>query len=170
LAKQENVLTVEIDGEQNQNVYFRPLLRKVRGRFDLHRCREPNAGKLHAKWPQPIPGQRLELNLDSGEAFVVEPLWEEKFAALRETIEASGQKLTDERQAVKADVSTWIYWLKSLVETGKAKLLSGSFPRLDSEPQKRFHSIEQPDPLDRLAAAIEKQSELLAKLVSQKTT
>ena len=161
-------VAIEIDGPQNQNVYFRPLLRKVRGGFDLHRCKEPNAGKLHSTWPEPIPGQRLELDLATGKGAIVDPLYEEKFAALREKIENRGQKLGPERENFPTDVSTWVYWMQELVTGGKAKLVEGDFPKLTDTPQTRFHSTEHPDPIDRLAAAMEKQNELLTKLVESK--
>ena len=175
MATKSNTLAVEIDGPQNQNLYFRPLMRAVRGRFDLHRVREPNAGRLHSVWPEPIPGQRLELDLVSGEGAIVEPLHEERYSAIREKIESSGQKIAPEREVFEQrDLVTWVYWMQGLVTSGKAKLVKGEFPKLSGKPRTRFHSTEHPDPIDKLTAAIERQNELnskqieiMAKLVNQ---
>ena len=82
MPKAESTFAVEFDGGHNQNFTFPPL-GKIRGRFDLHRIPEPNAGKLNATWPTPIPGQIVEFDPTTGEGHVIEPLWEEKFAAIR---------------------------------------------------------------------------------------
>jgi hypothetical protein len=165
MAKTDTALAVEFDGKQNQNFYFGPL-GLIRGRFDLHRVAEPNAGKLHARWPEPIPGQRLEYDFATGAGAVVEPLYEEKFAAIRERIEALGQKLPEQRRAFALDAATLAHWLKGLIATGDAKLVAGVIPEVQGKPQTRFHSSEQLDPLDKLTAAIEKQNELQAQLVA----
>lgn len=142
-------------------------MRAVRGGFDLHRCSEPNAGRLHNQWPEPIPGQRLELNATTGEAAIVEPLYDEKFAALREKIEGMGQKLPPERETFEhVDVDTWTYFMQQLADSGKAKLIAGTFPKLVGKPKTRFHSTETVDPIDKLTAAMEKQNELLTKLLT----
>ena len=167
MTTKSNTVAIEFDTPQNSNVYFRPLLRAVRGKFDLHRCKEPNAGRLHSVWPEPIPGQRLELDLVTGEGVIVEPLHEEKFAAIREKIEGLGQKLGPARETFEnADLATWVYWMQGLVTSGKAKLVEGEFPQVKGKPKTRFHSTVQPDSNDRLATAIEKQTEVMAKLVS----
>ena len=177
MVKQANLIEVEIDGPQNQALYFRPLQRRVRGRFDLHRVKEPNAGKLLGTWPDPIPGQRLALNVDTGEAAIVEPLYEPQYAAIRERIEAQGRKLGPERESFKVDVPTWAYWLQSAVSSGVARVTAGTLPEsIEGMPRLRFHSAEQPDPIDRLTTAIERQCELqaetlklLAKLVTDRS-
>jgi hypothetical protein len=81
-------------------------------------------------------------------------------------------KLGPGRESVTAHVPTWLYWLRQLIDTGKAKLLSGTLPaKIDGQPQTRFHSTEQPDPsvvaTDKLTAAITEQNQLLAKLLSK---
>lgn len=168
MVKASNVVEIEIDGPHNQALYFRPLQRRIRGRFDLHRVKEPNAGKLLQAWPEPIPGQHLALNVDTGEGAIIEPLHSPEFAAIREKIERRGQKLGPERETLSGvHVPTWLFYLKGLVETGVAKLVSGKLPeKIDGTPQTRFHSSEQPDPIDKLTAAIERQCELTAKLLA----
>jgi hypothetical protein len=167
----KNTVTIEIDGPLNQSVYFRPLQKRIRGRFDLHRVKEPNAGKLHSLWPEPIPGQYLMLDFVTGEGAIVEPLWEAKFAAIRDKIEQQGQKLPEAREIFQGvDSATWVYWLKGLVDTGTAKLIEGEFPKIDeSKVQRRFHSTERPSTEDKLLSAIEQQNILLTELLSKLT-
>jgi hypothetical protein len=155
----DNTIIIEFDGPQNQSILFQPLQRKLRGRFDPRRM--ANAGRLHNEWPQGVPGQRLQLNVSTGEAAIVEPLWDAQHNAIRERIEAKGMKLPPGREEIKADVATWIYWLKPLVETGKAKVLSGEFPtKVEGTPRTRFHSEARPDAVEtaveKLASAIER--------------
>lgn len=158
-------IKLEFDGARNQNFRFAPLGRTIRGCFDFHRIAEPNAGKLLAIWPNSIPSQRLEYDPESGQGAIVEPLHEDRFRGLREKIEATGQKLPDERQPFSLDAATFVYWSKGLVQSGDAKLIEGEFPEIKGTPQTRFHSTQQVDPLDKLTAAIERQNELQAKMI-----
>ena len=160
MAKTESAVAVEFDTPRNSNVRFAPLRRTLRGRFDISRDTEPNAGQLRSKWPEPIPGQRVEYDFASGEGFIVEPLHEARFAAIRERIEALGMKLPKEREAFILDQATFNHWMAGLIATGDAKLLSGTMPaKVEGKPRTHFHFAEQADPIDRLAAAIERQGE-----------
>jgi hypothetical protein len=161
-----DLLIVEFDGQQNQQFYFQPLGRTVRGRFDSRRV--PNAGRLYNAWPTEIPSQRLELNVATGEAAIVEPLWDAQHSATRERIEAKRWSLAPGRETVQAHVPTWLYWLRSLVESGNAKLVNGSLPdKVDGKPQTRFHSTVQPDATERLTSAIENQTAAMEKLLAK---
>lgn len=164
-----NLVVIEVDTPQNSNVVFRPLQKPIRGKFDLHRVREPNAGKLHSLWPAPIPGQLLSLDLVTAEGVILDPLYEEKFASIRSKIEELGQKLPPQREVFQgADVATWVFYMRELVNSGKAKLIEGEFPKIDeSKVQRRFYSNERPDTSDRLVAAIEKQNDLMAQLLNK---
>jgi hypothetical protein len=167
MAKTESAVAIEFDTPRNSNVRFAPLQRTIRGRFDISRDTEPNAGQLRSKWPEPIPGQRVEYDFASGEGFVVEPLHEERYAAIRERIEAQGLKIGKEREAFICDAATFSHWAGGLIGTGDAKLLVGSMPQaVTGKPRTRFHSNEQSDPIDRLAAAIERQGEQQNKLLT----
>lgn len=159
MAKTESVIAIEFDSPNNASFRFTPLQQVIRGRFDLHRVKEPQAGKLLSQWAEPIPSQVLQFNLETGDGAIIEPLWEERFAALREKIEAKGQRLPPARQVFKLDSATFAYWIRGLVGTGDAKIVSGELPaNVPGTPRTRFHSSEQVDPIDRLAAAIERQS------------
>ncbi|MBA3483919.1 MAG: hypothetical protein H0T51_19105 [Pirellulales bacterium] len=165
MAKTETVISVEFDGPINQNYRCPALQTTVRGRFDLHRVAEPQAGKLFGKWPEPIPSQVLEYDFSTEAGCIIEPLYEAKFAALREKIEGMGQKLPEQRQVFKIDAATLAYWLRGLVQTGDAKILAGTIPEVAGTPRTRFHSAQPVEPLDKLTAAIERQSELQVQLI-----
>lgn len=161
-----NTIEVEFDTPLNANVLFQPLQRTLRGRFDVRRMKD--AGRLFSEWPQPIPGQRLSVNLDNGECHVIEPLWEVEFSAIRERIESKGMKLAPGRETVQAQPATLHYWLKQLIDSGKCKVVSGELPsKVDGVPQKRFHSTEQPDAVDKLTSAIERQTAAIEKLITK---
>ncbi len=164
-----NLVVIEVDTPQNSNVLFRPEQKTVRGKFDLHRVKEPNAGKLHSLWPEPIPGQQISLDLISAEGCFVDPLYDEKFQAIRERIEGMGQKLPPQREVFQgADIATWVFYMRELVNSGKAKLIEGEFPKIDeTKVQRRFFSTERPDTNDRLVAAIERQNELMGQLLNK---
>ena len=165
-ATDSGVIEVEIDAPNNANLYFGPTQSRVRGRFDVRRIAEPEAAKLINRWPDPIPGQRIALDPATGEGEIVEPLYSPEHAALREKIAARGCKLEAERQVFTADAATWLYWIAGAIEAGLAKLVRGSLPaELPGKPQTRFHSVAHVDPIDRLAAAMEKQNEMLAELI-----
>ncbi|MBL9163128.1 MAG: hypothetical protein JNL18_10370 [Planctomycetaceae bacterium] len=165
MAKTESAVAVEFDTPTNSNVNFAPLQRTVRGRFDLRR--DPNAGQLLNRWPEPIPGQLVQYDFASGEGFIVEPLHEERYAAIRERIEALGMKLTKEREAFVLDAATFAYWMAGLIESGDAKLLAGTMPTsVEGKPRTRFHSSEEADPIDKLSAAIERQTQQQNKLLA----
>jgi hypothetical protein len=170
VAKTETTIAVEFDARQNSNLYFAPLQRTIRGRFDANRIAE-NSGQSRSRWPEPIPGKRIEYDFASGEGFIVEPLHEERYAAIRERIEALGMSLPKEREAFVCDAATFDYWMAELLATGDAKLLSGTMPAsVPGKPRTRFHSAEQRDPIDKLTAAIESQvagQEKLIELLTQ---
>jgi hypothetical protein len=162
----KNLIEVEFDTALNANVQFPPLQRTLRGRFDVRRMKDP--GRLFSEWPEPIPGQRLSVNFDSGECEVIEPLWNAEFGATRERIESKGLKISPGRESVQAQPATLHYWLKELIDTDKVKIVSGELPaKVQGTPQLRFHSQERPDAVDRLAEAIERQTAAIEKLLSK---
>src|SRR5882757_5453439 len=109
-----NLLEVEFDTANNANVFFQPLQRTLRGRFDVRRMKD--AGRLFSEWPQPIPGQRLSVNFDSGECEIIEPLWEAPYTATRERIEQRGMKLAPGKESVQAHPATLHFWLRELID------------------------------------------------------
>lgn len=168
MATKCTTVEVEFDGKQNQSVMFRPLQRKIRGRFDAHRV--PNGGALMNKWPEPIPGQILVADTQTGKVSIREPLHDESNAGLRERLEAStGNRIGPAVQECgTVDTPTLTYWLRGLIEDGLAKVVSGELPdKVDGSPRVRFHSTEPVDPIDKLTAAIERQTATFEKLLSK---
>ena len=162
-------LELEIDGQHNENLHFRPLQRSIRGRFDFNRVAEPMARLKAANWPSPIPSQRLGIDAD-GVGFVVEPLHDDEHAATREKIEARGMKLEPKLQTFESiDLPTWLFWLKRAVESGIAKIVSGKLPdKIDGVARKNF-ILNEPEQsaADKLTAAIEKQTAMFEKLLDR---
>lgn len=163
-----STVLIEFDTPTNSNVLFQPLQRVIRGRFDARRIR--SAGPLWDRWPEVIPGQRLQLNTTTGEAAIVEPLWNAEHSTIRNRIESRGMKLAPGSEELKADVPTWVYWIRQLVESGKAKLVSGELPtKVEGTPRTRFLSNETPEPIDRLTDAIREQTEVMTQLLQKLT-
>lgn len=158
---------IEVSGPRNEQMYFRPLQRNVRGRFDFHKCQDLD--KLLAdKWPVPLPGQRLGID-SSGVGYVLEPLHAEEHRALREAIEKLGFKLEPERQEYRVeDENSWAFWIARAVECGIARVTQGTLPKYDrDEAQKNYVIRREPERTDKLAAAIQAQTEVFAKLLER---
>ena len=162
-------LEIEVDGPHNENLHFRPLQRSIRGRFDMMRVGEPMAKVKASEWPTPLPSQRLGIDAD-GAGFIAEPLHEPQHTPIREKIEKRGLKLEPALQTFEGiDTPTWMFWLKRAVESGLAKVVSGKLPdRIDGKPKTNFILNEpRPSAVDRLTAAIDRQSALFEKLVER---
>jgi hypothetical protein len=157
-----NVIEVEPDTKNNSSFHFMPIARTVRGRFDFRRVTEPQALLLTVKYPEPIPGQRLGLDLDAGEGFIAEPLHEPAHKGTRATIEKDGFALPPAKETFpvqKADYPTWLYWLKRAVESGLCKLVRGELPaKIEGKPRKQFittpHVDKREKTIDRLTALL----------------
>ncbi len=160
-------VTIEVDGSRNECLHFRPLQRRVRGRFDYYRDSEPMAKVAGGEEPNPIPGQRIGFDTDTGTGFILEPLHEPEFRAIRERIEAKGFRLPPEREEFpQADAATWLYWLAGAVKAGLAKVVDGKLPeKINGKPRLNFITAETDTATDRLAAAVERQNELFAALL-----
>jgi hypothetical protein len=143
---------VVIDGPRNQNLYFRPLQRSLRGTFDVNRIPEPHARTLVTELPWPIPGLHVVVDFEKRTAAVVEPLYAPEHQAIREKIEARKMKLGPELEEFQdADVNTWGFWLRRAVANGVAKIVSGKFPEIDqAKARKNFVIAEEQNPRDTL--------------------
>lgn len=142
---------IEVAAPRSASLFFQPLQRKVRGRFNARDIREPEAAKVALKWPEPIPGQRLGLGAD-GAGYLLEPLHLPEHKALADKVRAAGMQLPPEREEFPdADAPTWLFWIKRAVEAGLARVVSGKLPeRIDGRPRKQFILPEQADPRDGL--------------------
>ena len=172
------LLELEIDSPNDGPVFFGPLGRRLRGRFDPVRVvsHDAGAGQLVNQFPKPIPGQRLIVNVDTGEFAVVEPLHEAEFAAIREKIERAQMKLAPPRQEHKFHLPTVLDWCRRMIEGGCAKVLSGKLPdTIEGEPQELSPlSTRRPSQMqeltkafDRQSAALERQAAAFEKLVAE---
>lgn len=166
MVKAQEPVVVEVDGPCNEAWLFSPLQRRIRGHFDPHRLAEP--GRLARDFPAGIPGEKLEVDFSTGTVTLVEPLHGPECAATRERIAARGMKLQPERQELgTVDSPTLSHWLRRGIETGIVRLVSGSVPDVDGKPRTGFLTTPQANPLDRLAAALEKQSEMIGRLLAK---
>lgn len=172
----DNVIEIEVGAAgRNCNLTFMPLGKRIRGRFDVARAikTDGEAARLLKAWPDPIPGQVIGIDVEAGMGYLREPLHDPEFAAIRERIEKTGKKLEPERQTFQnRHVPTWLHWLKRAVECGAAKLVRGTLPeKIDGElefntPFARAMQTRK-DPTTRLAEAMERQSEMLAKVLAE---
>jgi hypothetical protein len=179
-AAVENVIEIEIDGPQNEHVVFRPLQRRIRGRFDLLRVNEPQAKLRLNEFPKPIPGQRIAIDLTTKEGWIREPLRDPENAELaaKLTRSADGRSLRELPPAREVfadiDVSSWAYYMACEVAAGNAKLVRGALPDHKTlKPRKNWYT-QRPDAdredsiaiaLRQLAKSRETDSQIQAKLL-----
>jgi len=156
---------IEIDGPQNEALYFPPLKRSIRGRFDMLRVSEPQAKVRASEWPTAIPSQRVGID-DQGTGYIVEPLHDAAHSALREKIQAMPAKLEPAKQEFAAHAPTWLHFLKLAVESGIARVVKGKLPaRIEGTPQTDFICQREPSTEDKLTAAIERQTQAFERLI-----
>jgi hypothetical protein len=164
------LLEVEINGPLNESYFFPPLRRKVRGCFDPARCVESGAHTLLRTWPQvPIPGERIGVDLESGEGFILEPLHDPKYTPTREHIEKKGRRLAEAKQTYEGiHVATWLHWLKSAVNGGLARVVRGKLPdKLPGKPDLTIITrAPQNEVIERLVEASDRQAAAFDRLAS----
>lgn len=163
-----NVIEVEVNGKNNNNLFFGPLGRTVRGRFELVNAtrHHPAASVLTNRWSEPIPGQRIGIDTDTGEGFIVEPLHEDEHTAIRDRIKKT-HKLEPRKQTfTRVHVATWLYWLKRAVDAGLAKVTSGKLPDTVEGAKRDLFIPQHANALDKLSAAIDRQTEMFGKLLT----
>jgi hypothetical protein len=161
MATAENVVEIEIDGEQNENCVFRPLRKRLRGRFDLRRVAEPQAGLKAKQHPQPIPGQRLRLNIDTKRLEIIESLRLPESTAIRERYERGPHgelmcRLPEHETIDNVDVPTILYWMQAEVNNKTARLVgAGRFPaNMPGKVQRSFYSPEREKRDDAMASGM----------------
>jgi hypothetical protein len=160
-------LTVEVDNARNAPLFFGPLQSRVRGRFDARRAADNDSGAdaLKRTFPDPIPGQRIRLDLANGSAEIIEPLNDPEFQHIREMLEKRGHRIGQGRQIDSVDVATFAYWIGRSVEAGHCRIIDGELPKsLPGEPQRSFLTRRQPSETDRLADALDRQTEAFTRL------
>lgn len=115
----------------------------------------------------PIPGQRIGLDVATGEGYLFDPLHEARHSALRQKIEDAGFCLPPERESFPGiDATTWAFWMRRAVEAGLAKITQGSLPEnLPGKPRMRFVGQEEKDERDTRLERLERQNERLMALL-----
>lgn len=164
-----NVLEIEIDGPQNEALQFRPLQRRVRGRFDFTRG-GVDLYAVGAEWPGPVPGQKLGIDLDRGVGYVVDPLHDPANVVFKERIEKKGWTLPPAREEFPgACKASWLYWLANAVRCGLARVVSGKLPEASETEGARKDFIFAPKPPstnERLIAALERNTAAFEKFLN----
>jgi hypothetical protein len=129
------------------------------------RCGDPMAKVAAATQPNPIPSQLIGYDFDKKIGFVEETLHRPEHRAIKEKIEAKGQRLSPEREEFQGDAATWAFWLASAVKAGLARIVEGKIPDdLPGKPQTNFIFAErETTTTDKLTAAIERQTTVLEK-------
>lgn len=170
MAKVDSVIEITIEGPKNENLIFAPLGRMLRGAFDLMRDDWPRAAELRGKFgTHRIPGQVLGIDPETCTAWIRDLAAEHPDT--RPKIERMGYTLPPARETVPIqpdEVPTWLYWMRRAVEGNLAAVTKGALPELrdiTGPVKKHFMSEPQKSPTDRLAEAVEKQNELMAKLL-----
>lgn len=175
------ILEVQTRTEQARQVFFRPLGRSLRGPVDFSsRARSKDDYENARRWPEPIPGEVLGINLETGEKYVREPLYDAAHATTREIItQKRGMKLQPQLTPVESEsVTTWLHWIKKGVKAGVLRVIQGEIPPEDKwvgKPRLSFIRNEQKpstnqlaEAIDRMTSAIELQTKLLARLLEAK--
>lgn len=161
-------IEIEVDGPHNENLRFRPLQRRIRGRFDIQRVGEPLAKLKAHEWPTPIPAQRLGITAD-GDGYLLEPLHDAEYAALREKIGKGGKRLEPPVQEFESiHLPSWLYWMRRAVESGLARVVKGKLPdKIDGEPRKDFiNAPPDPSATDKLTKTLEAQTNAFNRLAA----
>lgn len=163
------VVEIEIDGARNEAHFFRPLMRRLRGRFDLNRVAEPQARMKSVECPDPIPGLRIGLDFVTATGYVSDPLTEPEQAANRARITQRGLSLGSAREDFpEVDCPTWAFWLRRAVESGAARVVRGELPEeLGGAPVTSCVTARRPNSADRLAEAIENNTRVLAAVLEK---
>jgi hypothetical protein len=165
MTKQETTLLVEFGDDHCRNVYFPPLDRRCRGRFDALALakHDPDAGQLVNAWPEPIAGQRLEVDPDTGECAIVEPLHD--FPAIAAKLKSRGLSLAPAREPVTCDLPTLLFYLRAAVNGGKAKIVRGAIPPFDESKVRRDLFVAPAEnPVATLATALTAQAKAFDRL------
>jgi len=137
-----NVLECEAVSPNGRKLFFRPIGRAIRGRVDFSTGESERSFRLKKAWPEPVPGQILGINLDTGEKYVREPLHDNEQTNNRQRVLGRGLALPPERVPFESEsLVTWAYWLAKAIESGDLRIVRGKLPSIDSldgEPRKHF--------------------------------
>lgn len=156
-----DVLEIEVDSPKNRNLYFVPLDRNLRGRFDYMRTTTN-----YVKKGAPVyPGQVLGVNLSTGETYIKEPIHDSP--ELKREVEKRFKLAPAREDAGKQHVPTILYWMKRAIESGSARIVNGRLPeKIDGEPKKRFNVPDAaPNPMQEAVSQLVQMNQALLALL-----
>lgn len=162
----QQAIEIEVDGPHNEKMYFQPISRAIRGRFDFNRLNEPMARIRASAWPVPIPSQRLGIDPD-GNGYIIEPLHDEEYAPIKEQIEKKLEMRLEPAitEFENVDLPTWLFWLNAIYETGMVKVTKGKLPaKVEGKPRLDFIVNREQSTEDKLTEALHAQTEAFNKL------
>ncbi|MGE0610250.1 MAG: hypothetical protein AB7O62_24375 [Pirellulales bacterium] len=150
----KGIIEIEVNTPHNSNALFAPLERTIRGRFDVLRAAE-HEKNWHSSGFNTIPAQRIGIDLERGEGFILEPLHAVEHSVTAERIGKLGMKLAPARESFtlsESERKEWLWSLKRLVDSGIGTVVKGEFPKEVSPPAPKPGQL---DPIDRLCSMIE---------------
>lgn len=162
------MLTIEVNSPKNADLFFWPISKRVRGRLDVHRMLpfDKDAAPLLRQWPEPVPGQQIAIDPAKKKGYIIEPLRDEKNAALREKVEAQNVRVpVASVEHDNIDVPTWLTWMKAACNAGAATVVSGELPdKIEGNVKRSFISGERKSESAQLSVAIDRQTAAFEKL------
>jgi hypothetical protein len=146
VATKNSVVEVEVCGPAGRQLFFRPIGRALRGRLSFADARTTSQFEQQRRWPEPVPGLVLGVNLATGEKYLRDPIHDPEHRAVQQRIAKYGFQLPPERETFESEsLATWIFWLHKAVTAGLARVIKGELPPLDTlEGEPRRHFITAP--------------------------
>jgi hypothetical protein len=149
MSDESAIIEVEVGDERGGSLFFSPIGKRVRGRFDPAKL-GTGADEVAKEIKGPVPGQVIGYDPATGEGYVREPLHDPRHEIIRERI-ARKWGIPPAKQTFRGDAPTWLFWLKRAVESGLARVVKGTIPTdVPGKPQTRFITSDQADPRDTL--------------------
>lgn len=171
-ASNGNLLEVEVGATRNCNLLFPATGRRIRGKFDPVRASRTDgqASSIVNDFPDPIPGQILGIDLESGTGYIRDTLHDDKHSVLRRRLEKKFSLPAAREEFPNVHVPSWLFWLRRAVECGACVVIAGKLPdKADGEPEFRTPlaraSQARKSPTARLTEAIEKQTAMFERVL-----
>jgi hypothetical protein len=178
VSTKNNIVEVEVSAPNGRKLFFRPIGRPVRGRINFNDARTPAEFQRAQRWPEPVPGVVLGINLDTGEKYMRDPIHDDQYTSVRQRILRYGFQLPPANETFDSEsLATWVYWLQRAVEGGCARVIKGELPPVESlegEPRKSFISNPRRNPnsgmtdaLKAMTNALENQTKVFEALLKK---
>jgi len=155
---------------ENRELYFPPLNRRIRGRYDFSKIPGPGAAEVASEYPFGLPGMILELSPDGSDAYLREPLYDPQHAATREKIEKRWKLEPEVQEFENIDLCTWVRHIKMAIKAGLCRIIKGELPKVKGKP---ILSLVLPNPpqsdLAELKDAIREQTAVMTQLLERLT-